>query len=103
MSIYRLTGTAEPVSSRTGVSTPREGETVGKPWEMRSQNIRVNDFVVTSVDLADDQPGYRIGEAVDLIVDVSVRKGFLSTAVRGDWPKTAAHSLAPAPVLSKTG
>lgn len=85
MSIYRLTGTAEAARERNGVSN--KGEANERPWKMREQPIRVNDFVVTDVTLGDDDPAFRTGEFVDLIVDVSARGGFLSTRVRGSWPQ----------------
>lgn len=85
MSIYRLTGTAEAVRERNGVSN--KGTAEERAWTMREQPIRVNDFVVTDVTVGDDDDPFRLGENVDLIVDVTARGGYLSTRVRGAWPK----------------
>lgn len=93
MSVFRLTGKAEAVRERSGVSN--RGTAEERAWVIRTQGIRVNDFVVTDLQLNDDEQPLQIGTQVDLIVDVTARGGYLTAVQRGNWPAAPINSLPP--------
>lgn len=90
MSIFRLSGAVEARGDRPWSKGERSGV-------IPQASVRVNDFVVTDVTLADAMVGVQRGEVVDLIVDVSASGGFVRATAVGYWPRDA-DAQAPADV-----
>jgi len=85
--IFRVTGKAGAIRERQGVSN--RGTSEERAWRLRVQDVQVNEFVFSELNLPDDHAGYPVGEYVDLIVDITARGGYLSVSPRGDWPRSA--------------
>jgi hypothetical protein len=97
MSIYRLTGVAGRVVSRS-VQGKQAGEDGTVPsYTFRSQEVEVAPLIVTRIDLEDDDAGLVPGEHVDVAVEVTVSRGYLRSVLRGSWPEQESASASHRP------
>src|SRR4051794_30503925 len=85
MSLYRLSGIAEQVDTRDGKS-----KATGEAYSIPFINVRVDRLIVTSANVPDgmiDQLKGKVGQKVDLAVDVTASGGYLRAQVIDEWPE----------------